>query len=205
MKYPVFILLLLLLSCQGGTPNEPATEPTSEPTNETVPTPPVAEPQEPPTYSTQSPSLLHDLLRSTIRTELDFTLPETNGETVAKKSYSFEIKENNGRATWAFKVKWHDAATGKLYAGADYLLLWSVVDKNSFEIINSPDGKKTALRIKPTEGNTFIYHPYSNDPDVVVNEAILGWFDHSQDATLKRALYYMQQLAQNMDKWEFKR
>ncbi len=188
----------MIWSCQNNSPGDAAASPAAA----TDQAEPVPQPQEPVTYSTQSPSLLHDLLRNTLRMELDFTLPETNGETRAKKSYSFEIKENNERTMWAIKVKWHDAETGKLYAGAEYMMLWSVVDKNSIEIINSPDGKRTALRIKPTSGNTFVYHPYSNDPDIAVNEAVLGWYDRSQDATLKRAYTYMSQLAQHMDKWD---
>ena len=197
MKYPIFLLLFLLVGCQGGTTDQPNVETPTAPTTAE----PVPQLKSPVPYATDSPSLLHDLLRSTLRMELAFTLPERNGETEAKKSYSFEIKENNGRPTWVIKVKWYDAATDKLYAGAEYLLLWSVVDKNSIEIVNSPDGKKTALRIKPTEGNTFVYHPYSNDPDVAVNEAIIGWYDHVQDATLLRAYTYMKQLADNMGKW----
>lgn len=198
MKYPILLFLLfLVIGCQNTSPSQPETDTPAEPESVV----PVPQPKSPVPYSTDSPSLLHDLLRTTLRNELAYSVVEKSGDTAAKKSHSFEITENNGRPTWVIKVKWHNADTDKVYAGSEYLMLWDVIDKNSIEIVNSPDGKLTAIRIRPTEGDTFLYHPYTQDPDVAVKEAIIGWYDRSQDATLLRAYTYMKQLADNMDKW----
>ena len=201
MKYPIFFFLFILIfGCRQSTPQQP----TEQAPEQKQSTPPDSQPNNGVQYSTDSPELLRNLVRTTLRTELALTLPVKNGDIESKKSYSFDIEENNGRPTWVIKEKWHNAATGKLYAGAEYMLLWSVVDKNSIELVESADGKQTALQIKPTSGDTFLYHPYSNDPDVAVNGALIGWFDRTQDATLQRAITYMRQLADNMDKWEGK-
>ncbi len=198
MKYPIFLsFFFLILGCQ----NTPTDQEDAKPPTTAETAAPVPQSKSPVPYSTDSPEMLRNLLRTTLRTELSLTLPVQNGEIESKKSYSFDVEENNGRPTWVIKEKWHNAATGKLYAGAEYLLLWKVVDKNSIEIVNSADGKQTALQIRPKEEDTFLYHPYSNDPDVAVKGAIIGWFDRTQDATLLRAYTYMVQLAENMDKW----
>ncbi len=150
---------------------------------------------------TDSPTLLRDYLRKTLRTELDFTVPESKGGLQAKKSYSFDVEENNGRPTWILKEKYHDIA-GKLYAGAEFMMLWETVDPSSIKIVNSADGKTTGVSIQPTEGDSFVYHPYSNDPDVSVKEVVLGWYERSQDASVQRVYAYFHELAKNMDKWE---
>lgn len=194
MKYfvPVFCCILLF-GCQNS---EPSATTAAAPSVVPVPTDKSLVP-----VSTDSPEMLRNLVRNTMRSELDFTQTEQRGESQAKKSYSFDVESNNNRLTWVIKEKYHDVS-GKLYGGAEYLLLWEVVDPNSIAVIQSADGKKASIRIRPTEGDTFLYHPYTNDPDVPVTEAIIGWYDRSQDATLMRAMTYMKQLAANMQKWE---
>lgn len=192
----IFSLTLCLMACE----NKKTPVPEAPVSQEPIVVTPGPQQQSPVPYNTDSPSLLRDLVRNTIRDELHYTVPETNGTTKAKKSHSFDVGENNGRPTWEIKIRWHDAATDKLYSGGDYLLLWEVVDPNKIDIVNSPDGKLTALRIRPKDGNTFLYNPYTNDPSVPVHEALIGWFDHSQDATILRAYTYMKKLAENMGK-----
>lgn len=189
MKYSIFLLIsFLLFACQSNTTKSPEQEPPVTPAKSPVP------------YSTKSPELLKNFVRKTLRTELDFTFPESHGTLQAKKSYSFDIEENDGRPTWVLKEKYHDLSD-KLYAGAEYLMLWETVDVNSIQIIYSEDKKKTAIRISPTEGDSFMYRPYSNDPDVAVQGVTIGWYDRNQDAALLRAYTYLKQLAENMDKW----
>ena len=185
----VLFFLLLLLGCQNSTSNTSKTAPLEVPTGNVLP------------VSTDSPTLLRDYLRKTLRTELDFTQPESREGLQAKKSYSFDLEKNNGRATWVLKEKYHDIS-GKLYAGAEFMMLWETVDPESINIVNSANGEQVAISIRPTDGDTFVYRPYSNDPDVAVKEVVLGWYDRSQDAAIQRIYAYFKKLAENMDKWD---
>ena len=151
-------------------------------------------------YSTDNPEMLGDLLGSTFRSELDFTHPEMRGEHRANKSYSFKIKKINGKPAWVIKEKYHDM-DGKLYAGAEYQLLWEVVDTGGIEIVYAENRHKAGIRLRPTPGGSFLYRSYSNQPDEVVGEVIIGWYDRGHDAPLLRAFTYMTQLAANMDRW----
>ena len=192
MKYSIFFFgILLFFSCQPSSSDgsdSSGKEPLIIPEKSPVP------------IATDIPEVLKDLLRKTLRTEIAFTFPETINGLQAKKSYSFDLEENNGRPTWVIKEKYHDMSD-KLYAGAEYMLLWDVVEASSIKIENSTDREKTALSIRPTTGNTFLYRPYSNDPDVAVNQITIGWFDRTQDDALLRAYTYMRMLAENMGKY----
>ncbi len=200
MKYTViFILFMCLSACQNKeqeTTSDVAAETAGN--NSTAVQPPV-------TASSESPKELRNKVRNTLRMELPNTLVERRGDVEVTKSYSFDVEDNYGRATWVIKEKLYDPVTNKLTAGAEYMLLWEVLDVNSIRIIKTPDGKWASLSIRPTKGNTFIYHPYSNEPDVAVAEVALGWYESVQEQTLMRLYTSMKQLADKMDQWEFEK
>ena len=185
----LFSFFLLFFACQNNPNSGSEVGLLEAPTKNVLP------------VNTDSPSLLRDYLRKTLRTELDFTVAESRDGLQAKKSYSFDVEENNGRPTWILKEKYHDVA-GKLYAGAEYMMLWETVDPASIKIVNSADGKTTGISIRPTEGDSFVYRPYSNDPNTIVKEVVLGWYDRTQDAPVQRVYAYFKKLAENMAKWE---
>ncbi|MEO1258037.1 MAG: hypothetical protein AAFZ15_04545 [Bacteroidota bacterium] len=190
MRYSIlFSIILMFFGCQNPTDGGSKVAPLEAPLQNVLP------------VNTDSPTLLRDYLRKALRQELNFTVVESRAGLQAKKSYSFDVEENNGRPTWILKEKYHDI-TGKLYAGAEYMMLWETVDVSSIKIVNSADGTTTGISIQPTEGDSFVYRPYSNDPNVSVKEVVLGWYDRTQDAPVQRVYAYLKKLADNMEKWE---
>jgi len=195
MKYPILFVLIFSLAACVNADKENSDGQASEKI-ELSQKPPVPK-------SGMLPFQLKDQVRTTLRMELPYTFPEQRGGKQSVLSYSFDVKKNDGRPAWVLKAKLHDAATEKLFAGADYLMLWEVVDPESIQIVNTPDGKMTGISIRPTPGNTFVYHPYTSEPDVAVTEVTIGWYDHVQDRTLMRLYTYMKQLASKMGEWKF--
>ena len=187
---PIFSLLFLF-SCQSADKNQSTASANGEPTILPMPE------KSPVPLQSDVPDILKDYIRKTLRTELDFTLPALQGYEQAKKSYSFDLGEDSGRPMWVIKEKYHDLE-GKLYAGAEYRMLSEVINPNEVHAIRSADGTKVGIRIRPTENNSFLYHPYSNEPDTRVPEVVIGWFDKGQEAALMRAVAYMQMLVK---KW----
>ncbi len=201
MKFAYILFLLICLAACQNQDSKGNTSGDGTANEQTIPTsqkPPVAP-------SSESPEQLRNLARNILRMELPNTFAEQRGDRQAVKSYSFKVQKNNGRPTWIIKEKLHDSATNKLYTGSDYMLLWEVVDANSIQIVNTQDGKWTGISIRPTPGNTFVYHPYTQEPDVAVTEVVIGWYDHSQDQTLLRLYTNLKQLADKMGEWDFEK
>lgn len=182
---PIFALCFLF-GCQTGNNNQSANGITIIPMPDKSPVP----------VQSEVPDILRDYIRKTMRTELDFTIPALQDSVQAKKSYSFDLGEDDGRPMWVVKEKYHDLE-GSLYAGAEYRMLSEVIDPNSVNAVRSADGTQVGILVKPTENNTFMYHPYSNEPDTKVQEVVVGWFDKGQEAALIRTVAYMKMLVGN--------
>ncbi len=204
INFMKFVSILFLLLCLSACQNQNSKNETSDNGSTNGQAAPTSQ-QPPVASSSESPVQLRNLVRNTLRMELPLTFAEQHGDRQARKSYSFKVKQNNGRPTWIIKEKLHDAVTNKLYTGADYMLLWEVVDTSSIQVVSTPDGKWTGISIRPTQGNTFVYHPYTSEPDVAVTEVVIGWYDHVQDQTLLRLYTSLKQLARKMGEWEFEK
>ncbi|GIV31694.1 MAG: hypothetical protein KatS3mg029_1045 [Saprospiraceae bacterium] len=133
-------------------------------------------------------------LRDILRMQLPLTLTDTLAARPVGKSYSFDLEEDNG-LTWVIPEKYHDPETMKIFGGGRYLLPFDAIDPQRIRIERVGNPPLLCLLIEAKEGQTFTWHPYTQQPEEAVSFVRLGWYDAVQERTLTRALAVFKKLA----------
>ncbi|MBI5916848.1 MAG: hypothetical protein HY842_15855 [Bacteroidetes bacterium] len=176
MKFLPFLLLLLMaVGCHSQ--NQPTAAPTTN----------------------ASLKDLHWQLRDLLRMQLPVTMPDARNGKQFKKSYSLDYRPEGNSFTLELPEKQHDMTTEAVAGGSKYYLPFQNIDVKNLRIVTSDDQQTTAIVIPAKQGTTFVYRPYTNDPDEQVTAVTIGWYDRVQDRTLARGLALWQQFLAKME------
>ncbi len=132
-------------------------------------------------------------LRDVLRMQLPLTITEDRNGRPTGKSYSFDFAKADS-LVWEIPEKYHDPETMKIYGGGKYLVPFCNLDPSSIRLEKDPDSGNLSIVLKAKKGASFIFHPYSNDPEQPITEIRLGWWEPVQERTLERAMSWFKRV-----------
>ncbi len=147
---------------------------------------------------------LHWQLRDAIRMQLPATHPDERNGQQFKKNYSLDFKWSDDLQTFLIELpeKRLDVESEQIKGGSKYFIPFKDLDVSGLRLIFSEDEQQVGILLPAKEGQTFLYHPYGNEPDSREKSVMIGWYDRVQDRTLGRALVLWQQFLMKMGERE---
>ena len=153
----------------------------------------------------QTPSAKPDVaklkwnLREALRDQLPGTVQQPRGTVMLSKSYSFDFSPPGADSSivWEIPEKMRDSISNAIQFGGKYFLPAKSIDFQGIQIVYQKNKTQQGITIPAKKGMSFVYHPYTIEPDVPVQSVFIGWYDRRQDWTLPKVLKMMKELEGN--------